>query len=163
MSSLIDTAVGEGREQFETVCQDDNLKSTALPQHGQVNLHLCMFVLPYHGKTSPVPLHLRPRGLLGFNQKLRVTLWRGWSTVEHSAGKWKDKWRDKDKKINSASQLISDNRPDNFTHEADTQKKKKKGQQTYLQGAWSVWLLWNDVSAPSCEFWDGGEKVCFKP
>lgn len=126
MSSLIDTAVGEGREQFETVCQDDNLKSTALPQHGQVNLHLCMFVLPYHGKTSPVPLHLRPRGLLGFNQKLRVTLWRGWSTVEHSAGKWKDKWRDKDKKINSASQLISDNRPDNFTHEADTQKKKKR-------------------------------------
>ena len=40
--------------------------------------------LHYLWKTTPVPLHLRPGGVMGFNHKLRVTLWRRWSAVEHT-------------------------------------------------------------------------------
>lgn len=41
-------------------------------------------VLPYHWKTSPVPLHLDAGGVVRFGHQLRVALWGGRPTVKHT-------------------------------------------------------------------------------
>lgn len=41
--------------------------------------------LPYHGKTSPVPLHLDAGGVVSFGHQLRVALRGGRPAVKHAA------------------------------------------------------------------------------
>lgn len=49
---------------------------------------------PYRGKSSPVPLHLRPAGIVGFDHQLGVALWRGRAAAEHIAKAGRHSGRD---------------------------------------------------------------------